>query len=116
MARYVVLIYGDEQRWAERTDDDARALAAAHEEFVAGSDGAVVSGLELAPTSTATSVRTGPSGVLVTDGPFVETREVIGGLYVVEAPDLDAALAVAQRVPEVRESHSGVEVRPIVSG
>ncbi|MGJ0223734.1 YciI family protein, partial [Streptococcus pyogenes] len=53
---------------------------------------------------------------VLVDGPFVETREVVGGLYVVEAPDLDAALALAQRVPEVRESHSGVEVRPIVSG
>lgn len=116
MAKYLVLIYGDEQRWDARTDDELRALERAHADFAAGADGAVLSGLELASTSTATSIRSGTSGPVVTDGPFVETREVVGGLYLIEAADLDEALAIAQRVPEVAEQGSGVEVRPVVNG
>ncbi len=116
MAKYLVLIYGDERRWDERTDADRRELDAAHRAFVEAAGGAVVAGFELGASSTATSIRGVSGGPVLVDGPFVETREVVGGLYVLEAPDLDGALALAQEVPEVRESHSGVEVRPIISG
>jgi hypothetical protein len=73
-----------------------------------------VAGAELQPADTATTVRSdGNGGVLTTDGPFADTKEVFGGWFVVEADDLDGALEVAGRIPAVRMGGC-VEVRPIV--
>jgi hypothetical protein len=64
----------------------------------------------------ATGLRTDPAGRLTTtDGPFLETKEALGGYYVHEASDLDEAIALASRLPEVSGGHSGVEVRPLVN-
>jgi hypothetical protein len=63
----------------------------------------------------ATTLRTdGAGGVTTTDGPFLETKEAVGGYYLMEAADLDEVLALAARLPEVHAGHSGVEIRPIV--
>jgi hypothetical protein len=71
----------------------------------------LVGGNALEPSSTATFLRTNASGeVVVTDGTFAETKEVLGGYYLIEAPDLDAALAIAKQIPA---EFGGVEVRPI---
>ncbi|MGW4797034.1 YciI family protein [Nonomuraea sp. MG754425] len=97
-------------------DDDAGA--ASFEEWVAydktvRESGAYVSGESLADLTTATTVRVGPSGErAVTDGPFAETREVLGGFYVIDVPDLDVALDWAARCPGARGGGS-VVVRPV---
>ena len=70
-------------------------------------------GAHLQPAETATTVRHGAGGPLVTDGPFADTKEVLGGYYVFEASNLDEALEVAQRIPAVRLG-GAVEVRPLV--
>ena len=70
-------------------------------------------GAHLQPAETATTVRHGSGGALITDGPFADTKEVLGGYYVLDAADLDEALEFAQRVPAVRLG-GAVEVRPLV--
>jgi hypothetical protein len=72
-----------------------------------------VGGAELQPVATATTVRVESGGTVTTDGPFAETKEVLGGYFLLEAEDLDAALDVAARVPAARLG-GAVEVRPLV--
>ena len=87
------------------------AMLDAHTAFakaVSDLGGTIAGGEALAPTPTATSIRNG----VVTDGPFVETKELLGGYYLIEADDLDAALAIAKDVPA---RFGGVEVRPIMT-
>jgi hypothetical protein len=109
MAQYMILIYEDEAGYATATPEVYGEILAEHERFAAGVEGLgakVVGGEALELTTTATSVR----GTDVTDGPFVETKEALGGYYLVDAPDLDTALAVARTVPA---RFGGVEVRPV---
>ena len=114
MAKYLVLIYGDEQQWDAWSEQEARANSAQHGVFAAHAGAAVLGGHALQPSGTATSLRKGsPGRPTVTDGPFLETKEALGGYYVLEAADLDEAIALAARIPEVSADHSGVEIRPI---
>jgi hypothetical protein len=114
MAKYLVLIYGDEKEWATMTPAERQRIEAGHRRFVAAADAALLDGHELMAPATATSLRRGPAErPTVTDGPFLETKEVLGGYYLLEAADLDAAIALAGLLPEVAASHSGVEIRPI---
>jgi hypothetical protein len=106
MAQYLVLIYEDEAGWAAG-GPAAEAGMQAHGEFAQKHADALRGGNALQPTSTATSVREG----VVTDGPFAETKEALGGYYVIEADDLDQALAIAKDVPA---PFGGVEVRPVM--
>jgi hypothetical protein len=111
MAEYLVLVYEDEQRWARADAETGGRIMAAHGSFAAANHEALRGGNALEPTSTATSIRRGPTGeFLVTDGAFAETKEALGGYYVIEAPDLDAALEIAKQVPS---EFGGLEVRPI---
>ena len=108
--QYALLIYGDEKVWAARDEAEQQANHERHARFMAmlRERGAWVGGEELAGTDSATTVRnTGRVGV--TDGPYAETAEQIGGFYLIEAPDLDAALDIARQLPEPI-----VEVRPVV--
>jgi len=114
MAKYLILLYGDEQQWDAMSPEEVEKHHAAHAEFSAAAGSAILGGAELQPSSTATSLRAGDGGPVPTDGPFVETKEVLGGYYLIEAPDLDAAIALASRLPEVSAGHSGVEIRPLV--
>ena len=112
MAQYLVLIYEDERGYAEADEKVWGEVMEAHNAFAAAVGSAVVGGNALAPTSTATSIRSSISGeVTVTDGPFAETKEALGGYYLIEAADLDAAIAVAKQVPA---RFGGVEVRPVM--
>lgn len=111
MSQYMILIYEAEASYATASPQVMGEIMAEHEQFSAGVErhGAKLLGGEaLQNTSTATTVRGGE----VTDGPFVETKEALGGFYLVDAPDLDTALAVARTVPA---RFGGVEVRPVMT-
>ncbi len=112
MAQYLILIYEDESQYATATPEVFDEIMQAHNQFAvqAEAHGAkILGGNALQSTGTATSIRGGSD---VTDGPFVETKEVLGGYYLVEAPDLDAALAVGKLCPA---RFGGVEVRPVMT-
>jgi hypothetical protein len=111
MAKYLILIYGDEQRWDAETEPELRAKDAGHRAFRAAAGSRVLGGQELEASSTATTLR---GADLITDGPFLESKEAIGGFYVIDADDLDAAIALAALLPELTSGHGGVEIRPIV--
>ncbi len=111
MSQYLILIYADEAQWAGATPEENAQLTKEHMEFGQRHAGVIRGGNALQATSTATSVRPGPDGgATVTDGPVAETKEALGGYYLIEAADLDQALAVAREVPA---RFGGVEVRPI---
>jgi hypothetical protein len=115
MAKYLILIYGDEQQWEAMTPEERTVHEAAHGAFRAAAGSRVLGGHELALVPMSTTLRTdGAGGVTTTDGPFLETKEAVGGYYLMEAADLDEVLALAARLPEVHAGHSGVEIRPIV--
>jgi hypothetical protein len=112
MTRYMILIYEDEASYASASPEVLGEVMQAHNDFAAQVEqhGAKILGGEaLQSTGTATSVRGGSE---VTDGPFVETKEVLGGFYLIEAPDLDTALAVGKLCPA---RFGGVEVRPVMT-
>jgi hypothetical protein len=111
MAKYAILIYDDPAGYASMSPEAWGAVVDAHSAFVKSVfelGGSLAGGEALANTTTATSIR---GGGTVTDGPFVETKEALGGFYVVEARDLDHALEMAKGCPA---PFGGVEVRPIV--
>jgi hypothetical protein len=111
MAEYLVLIYENEASWAAADETTSREIHAEHGAFYAANGAAVSGGNALAASGAATTIRRDSSGELtVTDGPFVETKEALGGYYLIEAADLDEAIAVAKQVPA---HFGGVEVRPV---
>jgi len=110
MSEYLILIYEDEKSYAEAGEAILGEVMAAHDRFtdqVTELGGKIVHGSALQPTSTATSVRSD----VVTDGPFAETKEALGGFYLIEARDLDHALAIGKLCPA---RFGGVEVRPVM--
>ena len=115
MAKYLVLIYGSEQEWDAQTPAELEAKGAAHAAFRAAVGDGYRLGAELESVTTATTLRAaGGDTPAVTDGPFMETKEALGGFYLVDAPDLDAAIRLARMLPELGEQYGAVEVRPIV--
>ena len=111
MAQYLALIYEDEAGWENADADIVEAMLAEHRAFVADHRQALRGGNALEPVATATTLRRGAGGdMLVTDGPFAETKVALGGFYLIEAGDLDEALRIAGRIPA---PFGGVEVRPI---
>jgi hypothetical protein len=115
MAKYMLLIFGDETQWGAMTPEQGEGHEAAHEAFRAAAGTKVAADGELEFSSTATTLRSdGTGGVITTDGPFLETKEVLGGFYLIDASDLDEAIKLASMLPEVQASHSGVEIRPVV--
>lgn len=115
MAKYMILIYGDQQQWDAMTPDERQALYAGHGAFAAKAGSRVLSTGELQPPPMSTTMRSDDSGrVVTTDGPFLETKEILGGYYVLEAADLDEVLELVATLPEVHAHHSGVEIRPLV--
>jgi hypothetical protein len=112
MSEYLVLIYEDENAFAEAGDAVAGPLLAAHTEFNTKHAASIKGGNALQSVSTGTTIRgDGAGSVTVTDGPFVETKEALAGYYLIEAADLDEAIAIASDVPA---PHGGVEVRPVM--
>jgi hypothetical protein len=112
MSRYVVLLYQDEQRMAEFTDAERADLLARHGAFQQKHGAKVGRGAALQPSGTARTIAVGDGSYAVTDGPYVETKEALGGFYVIEADDLDDAIAVASDVPA---PFGGVEVWPVLT-
>lgn len=111
MAEYMVLIWDDERAWESADEQTVQRTLASHGEFIARNSAALRGGNRLHPSATATSIRhERGGGVSVSDGAFAETKEVIGGYYLIEAADLDAAMAIAKQVPA---PFGGVEVRPV---
>jgi hypothetical protein len=112
--QYICLIYSDEQAWQGLSDDDRGQMIADYGAFTESikTSGNIVAGEALQPTTTATTVRVRDGETLVTDGPFAETKEQLGGYYVIEAKDADEALAIAARIPGAR--YGSIEVRPIM--
>jgi len=109
--KYMLLIYGDENALseAERQDCYSESTKLAHD---IRSNGQYLAANPLQPTAMATSVRMRDGKRLVTDGPFAETREQLGGYFLVEAKNLDEAIAIAARIPMARKGT--VEVRPVI--
>ena len=111
MTQYMILIYEDEAQFQDMTPEQSQQLFEAHGRFAGqvGELGATVLGGEaLEPSSTATTVRND----IVTDGPFAETKEVLGGYYLIEAANIDEATKIAGGIPGAR--FGCVEVRPIM--
>lgn len=109
--RYMLLIYGDEQALTEteRQQCYGESTQLAHEINAAGQ---FLATAPLHPTSMATSVQVRQGKRIVTDGPFAETREQLGGYFLIEAKNLDEAIAIAERIPMARRGT--VEIRPVV--
>ncbi|MGN6742036.1 MAG: YciI family protein [Amnibacterium sp.] len=105
MPNYLMTIYVDETA-PQPTGDE---VSASYRRFMERRAGALRGGAALEAAATATSLRRDGDGFAITDGPFAEAKEVLGGYYVVEAADLDEALAIAKEIP----AGVGVEVRPI---
>lgn len=109
--QYALLIH--ERPGSDDGLTDAERDAISAEYMAISQEDAVVGGAHLEPAATATTVRVQGGDTLTTDGPFADTKEILGGFFLVNAPDIDAALAIAERVPAARMGGS-VEVRPIV--
>jgi hypothetical protein len=111
--QYILLIYSDEQLWSamsrEQMTDVMHAYVAYSKELAAA--GVLRGGSELAPVASATTVRVRNGQALLTDGPFAETREQLGGYYLIDVPDLDAATTWAAKVPSALVG--SIEVRPL---
>jgi hypothetical protein len=112
--KYMLLIYHDEHHWNEIGDSERQQIYSEYgklrEQLEAG--GQFLGGSQLQPTTTATSIRVRDGKELVTGGPFAETHEQLGGYILIDAKDLDDAIAVAKRIPSTRTG--AVEVRPLV--
>jgi hypothetical protein len=112
--QYLCLIYSDESADARMTREEGQAIMGEYFAFTEGikKSGHYVGGNPLQPTKTASTVRVRQGKMSTTDGPFAETKEQLGGYYVIEAKDLNDAIQVASKIPAARSG--SVEVRPIM--
>ena len=112
--QYLLTIYADESLWTEASPEDVDKTMAAYgalgEEMKAA--GVILGGEGLQPTSTATAVRVRDGETITTDGPFAETREQLGGYYLLDCADLDEANRWAAKIPDA--ANGAVEVRPVM--
>jgi hypothetical protein len=112
--QYLLLIHDDEKAWWSLSDEDKAAMYQEYGAFTAAlrESGAYVGGNQLQPTSTAATVRLREGEQVVTDGPFAETKEQLGGYYLIDVETLDEALEWAGKIPSAR--YGSIEVRPLV--
>jgi hypothetical protein len=111
--QYMLLIYEDERVYGDKSDSpEMRTITERHMALVGDLGATRISAAGLQRTATATTVRTEGGTQVIHDGPFAETKEQLGGYYLIEAPDLDAALAIAKRVP--LRFDGSIEVRPLI--
>lgn len=110
--RYLALVHVDERSWEALADAEREEVYARYRAFAeeARADGKLVEGEELQPTATATTVRVQDGETFVTDGPFAELKEQVGGYFILECASIDEAVALAARIPGA--AHGAVEVRP----
>ena len=112
--QYLLLIYYDESAWSTMPDAERDRMYAEYGAFTEDlrDSGALVGANQLQPTSTATAVQVRDGDILTTDGPFAETKERLGGYYLIEAESLDEAIDWAAKIPSARAGT--IEVRPVV--
>jgi hypothetical protein len=112
--KYLCLIYDSEQSWEKFPADAQQKLMGEYREFTESikETGQYVGGNQLRSTQTATVVRSRNGKLSTTDGPYAETKEQLGGYYLIDAKDLNDAIKVASRIPSARSG--AIEVRPIV--
>jgi hypothetical protein len=112
--KYLCLIYEDEKAWLNLPKEQSDAVMGEYFAFTDDirKNGQYVAGEALHPTQTATTVRVRNGKTATTDGPFAETKEQLGGFYLVEAKDLNEAIQIASRIPSAR--FGSIEVRPVV--
>jgi hypothetical protein len=109
--QYALLIYGAEGRWEQFSEAEQNAMT---QEYMAlGQDPRTQGGADLGELSKATTIRVQDGKTLTTDGPFAETKEYLGGFYLVDADNLDEAIDFATRIPAARTG-GAIEVRPVV--
>jgi hypothetical protein len=113
--QYMALIYADEDGWADLSDAEREAWYDRYRAFSEGARaaGVLVGGSELGPTRNATTVRVRDGETLVTDGPYAEVKEALGGYYLLECETIEDALDWAGRIPGAE--HGSIEVRPVYS-
>jgi hypothetical protein len=111
--KYALLIYGEEKRWAKMPQTEQDREIADYGAFGKEFATAIKAGDALQPSTATTTVRVRNGKRLTTDGPFAETKEQLGGFYVVDARDLDDAIAMAAKIPGARAG--SIEVRPIMT-
>ena len=113
--RYMLLIFGDESRFAEMSEEDAASQMKLWDEYTKElvDAGAFVSGEGLQTSTTATTLRVENGERLLTDGPFADTKEQVGGFYVIECKNLDEALNWAEKLPSAQRGMS-TEIRPVM--
>ena len=111
--QYMLLIYGAEKLWDGYTEPEKQTIYKGYRELIQDlqKKGNFIGGHELEPISMATTVRVRDGKKTVTDGPFAETKEQLGGYFLVEAKDLDEAMAIAERIPSA--TSGAIEVRPV---
>jgi len=111
--KYMLLIYHNEQSWDTVTEAERQQIYAEYRKLRGELEarGQFVTGSQLQPITTATSVRVRDGKELITDGPFAETHEALGGYFLVEAANLDEATSIAARIPSARTGT--IEVRPL---
>jgi hypothetical protein len=112
--KYMLLIYHDEQAWNGHTETERQQIYLEYRQLIQKlqSDGKYLAGDQLQPATTASTVRVRDAKQMVTDGPFAETREQIGGFFMIDANDLKEANSIAAQIPSARMG--AVEVRPVV--
>ena len=112
--KYLMLIYDDEKGWGKLQQNEQQKIMSDYRQFSQQikDAGQFLGGAQLQPTSAATSVRLRDGKRMVTDGPFAETREQLGGYYLVDARNLDEAIEIAAGIPSARMGT--IEVRPLV--
>ncbi|HEX5231219.1 MAG TPA: YciI family protein [Bradyrhizobium sp.] len=112
--QYLLMIYRSEAELGKMTDADRQKMMTEYGTFTQSiiQSGHFKAGDGLQPSTTATTVRVREGKILTTDGPFAETREQLGGYYLVEAKDLDAAIGIAARIPGAKDG--SIEVRPVM--
>ena len=112
--KYLCLIYDDEKQWERMTKEEAGKMFGEYGTFTndVRASGHYIGGNALQPTATATTVRMRNGAISTTDGPFAETKEQLGGYYLIEARDLNEAIQIGARIPAAREG--SIEIRPIM--
>jgi hypothetical protein len=112
--KYLLLIHDEEKEWQSLSEAEQQSIYGEYRKLIEEltSKGQFLGGSQLQPTSTATSIRVRDGKQMVTDGPFAETREQLGGYFLIEAKDLDEAISIAGRVPSARMGT--IELRPLV--
>ena len=114
--QYMLLIYNSEKDWGAMTEADRNAAFGEYMKFTQDikASGHYKAGEALQPIHTATTVRVRGGKTQTTDGPFAETRETLGGFYIIDAKDLDEATKIAARIPDARIGNGSVEIRPVM--